>query len=768
MRDRLFHLCSWFVALALVLAACAQQPVFEVVKTAQTVKATTSPRVSNPAADFKSSDPSRVINVVTGEPETLDPGLNYEAAGAEFIQNIYETLITYNREKPANFVPQLAVEMPAISADGKTYIFKIRQGVKFHDGQDMTPSDVAYSFQRGLLQGGTASPQYLLTEPFFGKNKYLGSTVDDISVVVMDKILDRVVASAQKSAENLDFTRLTTTTVKTYISSVAAEYALSSGNGAGLSTNPANELLAQVKQTSGLAAQRQALVNGALAAVMGLDSSDMDAVYQAYYDTLYDDTGAMQKVNREIRESTAAQVKDLIVADDSAWTVTFHLAQPWGPFLATLANSWGSVMSKAWVTANGGWDGENLTWAASYAMKSENDPFTSITNGTGAYKLDHWTKGQELVMVRNDAYWRKEPAWPGGPVGPAAVERVITRYVNEWSTRLAMFQAGEADFLLVPPANYSQIDPLVGESCNFNVRKDTFDPCVTTSDQQARLYKGAQQASRTDIFLNFNIADPDGSNHLLGSGKLDGEGIPPDFFSDIHVRRAINYCFDWDTYIKDALNGEAVQSIGILLPGMPGYDLAGAKYTLDQAKCEQEFKASTLKSADGRSLWDVGFRMQVGYSTSNDSAQIIAQILASNVAQVNPKFQIEIVGMPWATFLRQTRDMTLPMFISGWQEDFHDPHNWFMPYLLTTYGSLQNMPASLTDQFKQLIDQGVAEADPAARALIYSRLNQLVYEQAPDVILAVPTARHYEQRWMQGYYYNPILSGYYYYAISKK
>ncbi len=60
------------------------------------------------------------------------------------------------------------------------WTFKIREGVKFHNGDDLTPADVAYSFQRGLLQGGYSSPQWLLAEPFFGVG------MDDISLVVSE------------------------------------------------------------------------------------------------------------------------------------------------------------------------------------------------------------------------------------------------------------------------------------------------------------------------------------------------------------------------------------------------------------------------------------------------------------------------------------------------------------------------------------------------------------------------------------------------------
>ncbi len=679
MRNKLFIVGTLLIVASMILGACAQAPatpgevqVTEVVKTVEVMVEgtpmviTATPEPTAPPAEFKSADPNTFVNTTFGEPETLDPALDYETAGGGINQNIYDRLIDYNRDQPSEFVPMLATDW-TISDDGTVYTFNIRQGVKFHNGADLTPSDVAYTFQRGLLQGGYASPQWLLAEPFFG----IG--LDDISLLVDE--------------------------------------------------------------------------TGALA----------------------DDPAGMQAADPALLQAACQKVKDVIVADDSAGTVTMTLAQSWGPFLATIANNWGSIMNQAWVTENGGWDGSCDTWVNYYGMTSENDPFTDIANGTGPFMLDQWIKGQEIDLVRNDNYWRTEPAWEGGPSGPAAFERVIVKQVDEWGTRFAMLQAGDTDFVAVNRQDSSQVDPLVGEKCVYNADTNSFDPCQPTENPDAplRLWIGAPSVTRTDVFFNFNIANPDNSNTLIGSGKLDGNGIPVDFFSDIHIRKAFNYCFDWDTYIQDALVGEAIQSVGIELPGMPGYDVNGPKYSYDPEKCAEEFQASTLTNDQGQSVWDVGFRLQAAYNIGNTTRQTVAEILGTTLSEVNDKFQVEVIGLPWPTFLRNQRAQTLPLFISGWLEDIHDPHNWFQPYLIGTYGRRQSLPEDLTAQFQDLVNQGIAASDPAKRAEIYTELNQAVYDSAAHIILAIPTTRHYEQRWVNGYYYNPIYSNFYYYVLSK-
>ena len=112
-----------------------------------------------------------LVNVLGANPVTLDPALDYETSGGLVLQQIYDPLLTYKREKTDEFVPLLATSWN-ISPDGKTYTFQIRRGVKFHNGNTLTPADVAYTFQRGILQGNKSSPQWLYSEALFGFGIY--------------------------------------------------------------------------------------------------------------------------------------------------------------------------------------------------------------------------------------------------------------------------------------------------------------------------------------------------------------------------------------------------------------------------------------------------------------------------------------------------------------------------------------------------------------------------------------------------------------------
>jgi len=82
---------------------------------------------------------------------SLDVQINYESKGWQIAAQVYDGLVTFakvNGPDSNTVVPDLAEAIPAPQDGGKTYVFKLRQGIKFSDGRDVTTKDVVASFQR--------------------------------------------------------------------------------------------------------------------------------------------------------------------------------------------------------------------------------------------------------------------------------------------------------------------------------------------------------------------------------------------------------------------------------------------------------------------------------------------------------------------------------------------------------------------------------------------------------------------------------------------
>jgi peptide/nickel transport system substrate-binding protein len=89
--------------------------------------------------------------VVPDEPPSFDGHRETTFALIHPIAPFYSVLIRPDPADPGNsskFVCDLCTEMPTAQDDGKSYTFKIRKGVKFHDGTDLTAKDVEATFQR--------------------------------------------------------------------------------------------------------------------------------------------------------------------------------------------------------------------------------------------------------------------------------------------------------------------------------------------------------------------------------------------------------------------------------------------------------------------------------------------------------------------------------------------------------------------------------------------------------------------------------------------
>lgn len=113
----------------------------------------------------------------TLDANTLDPANHRKRETETIIRNMYDGILT--RDANMKVVPQIAESMVQVSPT--VYDFKIRKGIKFHDGSDLTADDVKFTIDRitedGGMGNGQTSPRQSLMGPVAGTEVIDGDTV---------------------------------------------------------------------------------------------------------------------------------------------------------------------------------------------------------------------------------------------------------------------------------------------------------------------------------------------------------------------------------------------------------------------------------------------------------------------------------------------------------------------------------------------------------------------------------------------------------------
>ena len=126
----------------------------------------------------------------------LDPGLSYTVEGWQIMWNVYLPLVGYkhaNGPDGATIVPYLAKDLPKVSADGKTYSFTLRDGLKYSDGTPIKASDFAATIERDFKvdSPGVGFFGNIVGADTFGKTKtghISGITTDDKTGAITIKL----------------------------------------------------------------------------------------------------------------------------------------------------------------------------------------------------------------------------------------------------------------------------------------------------------------------------------------------------------------------------------------------------------------------------------------------------------------------------------------------------------------------------------------------------------------------------------------------------
>lgn len=409
--------------------------------------------------------------------------------------------------------------------------------------------------------------------------------------------------------------------------------------------------------------------------------------------------------------------------------VVVTLPRPFGPFLSIMAR-WSYVVPKAWAVANGEWDGTAATWTAYNDPPKEKSYLYEHMNGAGPFKLARWDRTARLVLLeRHDGYWR----------GPAKLRRVLVKSVPELNTRRLMLQAGDADLIETPRPYVSQLHGLDGVKVVDGLRRLMTDPALFFTTR-----------------IN-PVANPD-----IGSGRLDGEGIPPDFFSDADVRKGFSFAFDYEAILRDTFKGTAKRALGPIPPGVPGHDPAQPRYSYDLQKAEAH-----LRRAWGGQVWEKGFKFTLTYNTGGETREAAAQILKKGVERLNPKFRVDLRGVDWANFVDKGQRRLMPLFARGWIADYPDAHNFIYAFYHSQgrYPSAQGFRDEALDA---LIEKAAGEVSMEKRAALYKKILARGHDLAPAVFTVHPTGVYGMRSWVKDFVDNPVNLGIYYYPIRKE
>lgn len=387
--------------------------------------------------------------------------------------------------------------------------------------------------------------------------------------------------------------------------------------------------------------------------------------------------------------------------------VVIRLKRPNGHFLRILA-SLPIVVSKSWAVSHGEWDGTEATWKRYNNRPMAESYLQAHANGTGPFALKEADPDSHLMLKRHEQYWRT----------PAALTEILMRIVPNKALRLWMLENGDADASYLEDQDYAEAKQIPG---------------VKVVDCNHHTVLGET------LFFTF-AANP--TSEFLGSGRLDGAGIPTDFFKDRDIREGFAYALDYEGILRRGLGMRGKRARGpfpdAFLP-----EQTALPYRFDLAKASAAFKA-----ARGGEVWEKGFTLSVALSPTVAYRRILAEFLKAGLEKINPKFKIRIKSMPTDELYTAAEKHSLPLFITGFNADYPDNQS-VASGMLHSAGYFPSAQGYANADMDHLVEEADVELDPAKRRTLYLRIGKKANEDLVQVYIYNPTRFKAMRTWVR-------------------
>ena len=389
--------------------------------------------------------------------------------------------------------------------------------------------------------------------------------------------------------------------------------------------------------------------------------------------------------------------------------VVFELKEPFPGFLRLIA-SWPVITSKAWAVSHGDWDG-TLPAKGSAAPKAS-DYLRDHADGTGPYRLEKadFEKG-EAFLTRHDGYWGES----------GRLKNVLVRAQPSDALRIAELLQGDADYIYLERPNLHMVE---GESG------------VTILDDIPGYSSGET------VFFTFDVQGKD--NPRLGSGKLDGHGMPRGLFESRDARAGLAYAFDQEAYLKGGLRSRGLRATGpipeTLLPN-PGFS---NPFAYDPKKAEE-----CLRRVAGGRLWEQGLVLTVTYPRGSVRRQVAAEVLKDGLEKLNPRFKVNLEALPHAEFEKAYLSHALPVFVAGLAADYPSPHALAFQFL-NSKGYFAKAQGLKDKEFDRLEEAASRELEGKKRRELYLDLQRRALDSADQIYTYYPIQFKAVRSWLKG------------------
>ena len=383
---------------------------------------------------------------------------------------------------------------------------------------------------------------------------------------------------------------------------------------------------------------------------------------------------------KEFNDGKATSIAGYKVIDK--YTIEIDLKSPDATLLYALALPFADVTPKEWVQKWGTQIGHHPL-------------------GTGPYMLDHWTSGQQILLVRNPDWheWRDHPeAW---------VDSIDVRLSVSPTTALLRLKRGENDVLgdYIASSDYHAV---------------THDP--VWSKQVA-----ADPAIAIDyLFMNVQMKP----------------------FDNLKVRQAVAWAINRDKLIK-LIAGAGTPLNQIYPVGMPGHvdGAAGDFYGYDPTKAKQLLTEAGYPN---------GFSVTL-YSHNVDPWPKISQSIQNDLSKIGIKASVRVLDRQTYWTLIGTPGK-VAIGLQDWWQDFPDPSD-FIVALFSKSNAVEGGadPSFWWDpQVEKLLTASFAIADPTQRLASFDEMQKLIMDQAPAVPLYSPNVNSVFSKRLHGWYLHPI------------